>query len=516
MRTPRHERSKSKSKNKKDSRDNGNDSPLHSESLGKRGPQEPPAMDHSGKLEPSPLPDRVSPSYQEGQLPSELEGLCNTRPQKGLSPQDSRLRGFFKGRGKIAGLVGNEVSRVGDRILKKEPLADSRKSSAAVSLSSDDSDMDDVEETKGESKPSPRTSLRRLPTDESYRMPRGHSERGAAKRSVLSLPTFASPLRRQDVEDKQAGASGVDSPYERDPSPLVCNAGTSQGKIPSLPVDRPDEGFAFNRSVPPALEKTKGGQINDPSVPFTLNRPPVTGLTQAKASPSPSSRERRPRLSGPSRSWSISDRSLSVLADTGIPGKREIERTRALLLSSGIKAREIVRRAETARDPPPEFLRCSVGPNELAPRVARVHEFDVAAQRLLQEFERSQYLLQESMDRFSASTSSRLKSQLSSLESLANLSLSRRVRTVSDDAEDLSVQLHTTSTLAVKQLSDALDRGMRKRHRRLRWMRRAGFVVLEWALVGVLWWVWLIVMIFKLFRGILRGTVSGVRWILWI
>jgi hypothetical protein len=41
-------------------------------------------------------------------------------------------------------------------------------------------------------------------------------------------------------------------------------------------------------------------------------------------------------------------------------------------------------------------------------------------------------------------------------------------------------------------------------------------VMLEWALIGLLWWVWLIVVAFKLLRKLLHGMVSGVRWILWL
>lgn len=518
MKTPRHERSKSKLK--KDARDHADDSSLHSEALGKRGHQSHPSVsDRPGRLEPSPLPDRVSTSYQEGQLSDEP---YNSKTQKG-----PKFRGFLKGSGKIAGIVGNEVSRVGDRILKKDPHSHFYKSSAVGSLDSNDSDMDDAEEARSESKPGPIPSLQRLPTypDNSSRFSGRNVEKGTMKSSIPSLPTFTSS-HRQDEDDNQVGESGFDTPYERGSSPRTYGARATQNNIPSvsdsrrgkfgthLPVSSPERGFAFSSSPSPGREKPRVGQIKDASVPFSLTRPPVTGLAQAKASPGPS-REGGQRMSEASRSWSISDRSLTALAETGIPEKREVERTRTLLLASGIKAREINRRAESNRDPP-EFLRSSVGLDEPVPRVTRLYEFDVAAQNLMQGFEKSHYLFQQSIDRFPAATSSPLRSQLNSLETLANQKLSPRVRAIGDDAEDLSVQLHTTSTLAVKQLSDALDRGMRKRHRRLRWIRRAGFSVLEWALVGVLWWVWLIVMVFKLFRGVIRGAVSGVRWILWL
>jgi spore coat protein CotF len=150
------------------------------------------------------------------------------------------------------------------------------------------------------------------------------------------------------------------------------------------------------------------------------------------------------------------------------------------------------------------------------PRVTRINEFDLAAQNFLQRFETTQYSFQQSMHHFSTATSSPLRSQIKNLETLVNQSLAPRVRAAANDAEDMCVQLNTTSTLAVKQLSDALDKGVRKRRRRLRWIRRTGFMFLEWALVAMLWWVWLIVMAFKLVRGIFRGFFSGVRWVLWL
>lgn len=203
------------------------------------------------------------------------------------------------------------------------------------------------------------------------------------------------------------------------------------------------------------------------------------------------------------------------MADLGIFEKREVERTRALLLSSGIKAREITRRAETVRDPP-DFLQNSTEPNSATPRVIRLREFDVASQNLDRSFKKSQTQFQQSINSFPSKTASPLKSQLDDLDNLVNNSLAPRVQSMGSDAETLTVKLNTTSTLALKQLSDTLDKGVRKRRRRLRWVRRTGFVMLEWALVGMLWWVWLIVMAFKLLRGVFRGTISSIRWVLWL
>ena len=514
---PRHERTKSKYK--QDSREHTHDNSSHAAALRNHdSPVSTGAMDQSGRLEPSPLPDRVSSAYQKDPSASDLHGPYNTGTQISQPLQESKLRGFFKGGGKIAGIVGNEMSRVGDRILKKDPAGHSRKSSAATSDASDDSDLDDIEEEKSDKTSPQRTTGGPLPVFSEDRSLTSHRdlEKGATRPSDSSFLRSTSPF--QYDESKQVSTSELGSPRERgrgsrdDEAHMGSPVASQRGKFdPHVSVHSPENGFAFSS----LSHDKKKSQQRDPTAPFNLTRPPVTGLAQARASPGPS-RRRNHRMSEASRSWSISDRSLTALADSGIPEKREIERTRALLLSSGIKAREINRRAEMVRDPPPEFLQSSVGPDKSVPQVARIHEFDVAAQNLLQSFERSQHLFQQSIDRFPTSTSWPLRSQLNDLENLVNQSLSPRVRAVGDDAEDLSVQLHTTSTLAIKQVSDALDRGLRKRRRRLRWIRRAGFVVLEWALVGVLWWVWLIVMVFKLFRGVLRGAASGIKWVLWL
>lgn len=464
------------------------------------------------KLEPSPLPDVVSSAHADEQGLVEGSRFDNSRGRKAQYLPESKLRGLFKGPGRIAELVGNEVSKVGDLILKKEPPPDTRKSSSATTLGSEDSDSDD-EEKRADKRPGPKGLLRRLPTfaDEPGRLVRRETDKGAPSRSFMpSLTAFTSPLR-QDDSGESTGTLAFGSPRERVPT---SRRQDDRDGAKRMPLSR-SKTLDFDPAVHSSRGRLKPHAIKDASVPFSLTRPPVTGLAHARASQRPTP-EKRPRFSGASRAWSISDRSIQTLNDSGVPGKTEIERTRTLLLSSGIKAREITRRAHSVRDPPPHWLQSSLGSGASISRVTRIGEFDLAAQNLLRRFEATQYSFQQSMHHFTTSTSSPLRSQLKELETLVNQSLTPRVRATADDAEDLCVQLNTTSTLAVKSLSDALDKGLRKRRRRLRWVRRAGFVILEWALVGILWWVWLIVMAFKLVRGIFRGTVSGARWILWL
>ena len=45
---------------------------------------------------------------------------------------------------------------------------------------------------------------------------------------------------------------------------------------------------------------------------------------------------------------------------------------------------------------------------------------------------------------------------------------------------------------------------------------QAGWLALEWALVGLMWYVWFIVTIFRMFLGIGRGVWGVARWLLWL
>ncbi|KAG2420789.1 hypothetical protein HFD88_000403 [Aspergillus terreus] len=499
---------------------------LDSELLHKNGTwRHPEPISRTGRLEPSPIPDRVSSAYLEDR------NKPYGHARKGSTQQESKLRGIFKGPGKIAEKVGNEVSKMGGLILKKDNAAHSRQSSFATSFASDEDGAVHTAEmpTEDKKQDSQVPSVRLPPTSEEAISSPGNADSGIVQNLSPSPSPFASPSRQgENVEEGKEPNSqsalvqgkALQADEARKGKPTEGPAPVS--RINKLDVNpsrvKSDKVLNFGPELHTVHEQIKRGQIKDSTVPYSLTRPPVTGLAQAKASHSPAPKNRRRDLTpqGQSRSWSISERSIATSASSGIPAKREVERSRALLLSSGIKAREITRRAESVRSPPPEFLRKAFGSDVPTPTVPRLREYDVAVDSLLKNFERSHERFQKTMSNYPGTDLTSLKSQLTMLENLVNNSLNPRVRAAADDAENLSVQLNTTSTLAVKQLSDTLDKGVRKRHRRLRWIRRTGFVMLEWALVGVLWWVWLIVMIFKAFRGVLRGVISGVRWILWL
>ncbi|KAL4979707.1 hypothetical protein BDW66DRAFT_127041 [Aspergillus desertorum] len=457
--------------------------------------------------EPQPLPK--ASTYHAESRHAESRRM-NLHERKDSVPHESKLRGIFKGPGKIAGKVGNEVSKMGDFILKKDSGGHSRQSSLAIS---DDSESED-EETKSEKLAIPKALLRRLPTfsDDLGRSTPRNSDKSLTKTQTQTPPTIVE-LRQQRDEIEFVGRHGQLLDLQGDTGNLFAH---HNSKPPGHTVKRGPRNLQFGPEIHTVRNEIGKGRIKDDLVPFSIARPRITGLAKAQPTPTKSSHSVRPALSSQSRSWSISDRSVSVSIESGVPGKQEIQRTKALLLSSGIKAREIARRAEEVRRPPPEFLQRSFGPDSAIPSVPRLYEHEVSSQRLLKRIEASHKSFESSMERVPKAAFLPLKSKLSTLEDLIDKSLNTRVRVAAEEAENLSMQLNTTSTLAVKQLSDTLDHGLRKRHRRLRWLRRTGFVMLEWALIGLLWWVWLIVVVFKLLRKLFRGLVSGVRWILWL
>ncbi|KAL1886476.1 hypothetical protein Plec18167_000407 [Paecilomyces lecythidis] len=519
-----HERSRSKQRNKFESEEPIYETSPESPTIDKRRTLDSnfDPFERAEQLDSVPATD-VSPSSPEGRGNSEIrrEGSKGNR-----FSQESKLRGIFKG-GRIAELVGNEVSKVGDLIRKKDAHGHSRKSSAASSMISDYNDSDD-EKGNGGSKSSAKNLIKRLPTfsDDNNRLSRKETEKDVPKAFNSNLPTFTSPFKHDGDNRKlldsesSSGPQGTSTTKADDAAHYESDEAVPQLSQPiprSMPSvnDRKDSyGFTPSLNVWSEQITPRKRQNRDVYEPYASGRPPITGLANADVS-SISSRKRRPTIS--TRAWSISERSMTTIGEPDLTDKREIERVKALLLSSGIKAREICRRAESVRDPPPDFLiRSLPNPNDPVPCVPEFEEFDCAARNFVRTFENRRSSLRQSMDRFSGRTSPSLRHELEKLETLVSQSLTPRVRAAAIEAETLTTQLNTTSTLAVKELSDALERGVRKRNRRFRWVRRTGFVLLEWLLVGVMWWVWFIVMIFKVGRGVWRATVSSIRWVLWL
>jgi len=63
---------------------------------------------------------------------------------------------------------------------------------------------------------------------------------------------------------------------------------------------------------------------------------------------------------------------------------------------------------------------------------------------------------------------------------------------------------------------DVIEKMLRRRRRRFRWVRRGMWLGVEWVLVGFMWYVWFVVMMLRAVLGIGTGTIKAVRWLLWL
>ncbi|KAE8449431.1 hypothetical protein EG329_008039 [Mollisiaceae sp. DMI_Dod_QoI] len=459
----------------------------------------------------SPVKKVSSRATDDGSTSSKKPG--SIRRGKG---EDSGIRGLFKAR--------NPISRVSDLLFKKESSAIGTSSG----FSTDESDIEDTrikEQNKGS-----RESSAGLPLDDVEEVST-QKERSSYLRSVPVLPTFTSPFEGRG-RSTRAKANGLTPEPESSTSEKRSRAGRTVD-APRIdvqnasPTSSPDNGpvrpYDRDSSVSDIDSRrgslSNGVQMADARLNSILGLPgkrrnalPITGLSSLETS-----HDARPSLEG-KRQWSISDRSMST--HRGPMTKREIARVRALLLSSGIKAKEISRRAAERKDlkNPDEstYTDLAALTKRPPPPVPKSQEHRLAARILSEDVQLSSQMWRDSADMFVNDTVATLMERIASLQHRLVDNLTPMTRTAADEADEVSKDLVTSQTLKVKRISDTIDKMTRKRRRRFRWLRRGGWVLVEWALVGIMWYVWFMVVIARVVMGIGRGVIGGLRWLFWL
>ena len=459
------------------------------------------------------------------------------RSIKNVNGSDSRLRGLFRG-GRIAELVGSEVTRVGDMFWKKDNNHASRVASPASSYAaSEESDMDDGDMSGLDN--SPKNDLSRATTKDGGGSLSKTSTNSEKPRYYMSnLPSFRSSFNRDEQSPKSTKASpehdhitrqqlaqrerGRSSRFDRlappkiDMSDISPSSSREASPVRSQTQRKYDEGSRQSSSSRSdrrvrSADRRLNAMLGIPGKAGTGRAPP-TGLTGLESRPRES--PQRPALEG-KRQWSISDRGVSNIH--GTVNKREIARVRALLLSSGVKANEIARRADEVPEKPAPFLQelegLLKGP---IPHVPRSQEPLVSARILISNIETTARRLGGDIDHFSRNTIHKFHDQIRDIDEHVTYKLTTLVRASADDADATSAELTTTHTLAIKQLNDSIDNILRRRRQRLRYVRRIGWAMVEWTLLGIMWMVWLVVVIVRLVRGTVGGLVKGLRWLFWL
>ncbi|KAL8714526.1 MAG: hypothetical protein Q9220_001474 [cf. Caloplaca sp. 1 TL-2023] len=465
---------------------------------------------------------------------------ASIRGERASKDPESRFRGLLKG-GRIAELVGNEVSRVGDMIWRRDATNPSQTNSPASMKPMVDSDTELDFSTMENS---PETDLSRVTTnnDDGGAISRLSTTSNPPKYHYQNLPNFRSsisqasprspvtsspedhPITRQQVAQKARGRS---SKFDRLAPPKIDMRNISPSASPPLsPTQSNDNSRDASSSRSRHRVRSADRRLNDMlGIPGTVrNAVAPTGLTNySSTSTKPHNNRdstRRPPLAD--RQWSISDRSVSNTrgGTGGAVTKRDIYRVRALLLSSGIKANEIDRQANSIDDPPflPQLraLRERWDGSRPIPRVPRAQEHLLTAKLTVQELESTNQSLRDAAEAFSNDTVEALHRKFADLDERVSATLIPGIRSCADDADALSAELTTGYTLAVKQVNDGVDRILRRRRRRMRWVRRGGYMALEWVVLGIMWAVWMVVVVVRLVRGVFGWGLAVGRWLLWL
>ncbi len=451
---------------------------------------------------------------------------------------DSRLRGLFKG-GRIAELVGSEVSRVGDMLWKKDNSSYSSQinSPVASSFASEESVLDDGDLSAVDSSPKDNLARSKSNTEDIGKSSQTSPNGGKPKYHMSNLPNFQSSISRDKELSKISKAHldhdhisrqqlalrerGRSSRFDRLAPPKIDMKEVSPSHSRSPSPEHAESQATYNEERQSSSSRSRhrvrsadrrlNALLDSPGKvgSGSLVRTGLSGLAVGQPEP-----QERSTL-GEKRDWSISDRGMSAVR--GSITKRDIARVRALLLSSGVKANEIARRAEETPEKPSLFLQDL---EELfkgeVPHLPRSQEYILAGRTLVSNIEMTIQHLRDTTDHFAHNTVDKLHHRIKDIDDHVNYKLTPLVRAAADDADAFSTDLTTTHTLAVKQLNDSVDAILRRRRRRIRWARRWGWAMLEWTVLGIMWMVWFVVMIVQFVRGIVTGIIRGMRWLFWL
>ncbi|KAK8195227.1 uncharacterized protein BKA78DRAFT_309378 [Phyllosticta capitalensis] len=443
------------------------------------------------------------------------------REPKDKEPGSAVTR-FFKG-------VRQEGSKVGHFVFKKDkPPEDSDSSSDGEHSSTSDSD-DDMSRTVVLGRPKP---VSRTATDT------GAMSDASDSRSKyhMELPTFKS-ANAQPQGEKSDPEDGKLHVHRRRPTRFdrLAPPRLDLGKISSRsssPGDIPEETrekFLRAHSVDPEIRSRSPSAARNHinallELPGGVGRTghlPPTGLSVNTVD---SASTARPPIGH--RQWSISNHTLdnqrrpsgNLPKASFFTTRTEIARVRALLLCSGIKAAELARRAHEVHDPPSRFLikAAAVAENARVYPLPASEEHVLAARFLSSNLACNNEALLAATDSFARFRAAELRRRCEALQIEIGDKLTPRCHNCADDADAFLREVGSEATLAVKAIVDRIEAMGRARRRRFRWVRRAGWVMLEWMVLGIMWWVWLVVVVVRGVLGVGRCAGRGVKWLLWM
>lgn len=471
------------------------------------------------------------------------EGLSSSQPAEGQEKvlrhqrsdgrfrghqkeSESRLRGFMKG-SKFAGIVGNPVSGVRDLFSRKDFNSQANDVAARTTnhLSDrSDTDEDDADNIEGSGSPytadATNGSVLSKASTNPYPLSH-HTAKGLLPKSSLNSETGAERIPYSTYDE----IAGPRLPLQKQGqyNPLHQHTLSKLNRRPILPLhlqqptqkDSGDTSLTIDHRRRPSLptlerpEKLNHRLPHDPSRLRRANLSPTrlpSVKVQRQSSPAMSEMVER-------RTWSIPDDSISGIR-TNI-SMRDMSRVEALLLSSTIKAHAIEKRiSRTINLETHQQLQHST--NTEVHRDLTVDQHVQAAQQLIIGIDTNMGEVRTAANQLSSATISKLHDQIKFMDEEISSRLTPLVRASADDADVLSNVLLSSCQLDVKRLNDSINIIIRRKRRRFRWVRRGGYWLLERTVVGLMWWVWLIVVVLRLIKGCAMGLFVVFRWLLYL
>ncbi|KAJ6788300.1 hypothetical protein PWT90_07728 [Aphanocladium album] len=420
---------------------------------------------------------------------------------------NSGLRGIFKGP-RIDTVLRGGVSRIGDMLRKKDGSGESQEV--------DSTDESDSERNRGRRHPSISLSRRPSKKDKHKKqdskhfldvMPQFQHAPGASVETDLHKP--ASWGSRGIQSNDSSRVDLFKPPQLRSPSMSNSPPRKLAGRVGESDVSEPE---SVKGRVPNGVRETDR-RLNAILGDSTTRRVDRSERTK-------------------SRQWSIAAQGSRQVEQSQL-SRREMARMKTLVLSSGIKAMEIHRRATETHKPfnydgtktSPKLANIDWdGIAKLCPENKHLHDQDVpfaevyplAAQTLASNIQVFGQRWQISADKFTSHTGPELHRRIGAVRSRVADDLAPMTRAAVEEADEANRSLALDQPLRVKHVVDMIEKMLRKRRRRLRWVRRGLWLSVEWLVVGFMWYVWFVVMILRVFLGIGKGIWNGVKWVLWL
>ncbi|PTB68246.1 hypothetical protein BBK36DRAFT_1115275 [Trichoderma citrinoviride] len=444
------------------------------------------------------------------------KGSRNTGSTRLRGEEGVGLRGMFKGP-RIDNVFRGGVSKLGDMIRKKDGPGEAQ--------DFETTDESDSERIRGR-KSTPLT-LSRKPSARAQEAQQ--QQQHQPKHFLDTMPQFhRMPSYRH--------ANGGDTPVAAaDGSANGRRAAADELKPPVIKIRS-----ASSSASSPMVHRARPGESDVSDSEYLMNNH-VSDTVDRRINSTVSLSDRDNHHHGrlpPGQHWSIADRGLPAQMKLS---KREVARMRTLILSSGIKAMELRRRANEQHVPFSEERLAHKEAHLMEPggipwsdiarltpehaqatlqlrrqQVAACDMYPFAARTLATAIQSWGQRWQSSADYFRDKTVQDLRTRVWEVRTQVADDLSEMARKAADEADETSRDLMLGQPLKIKHVIDTMDKMLRTRRRRFRWLRRGLWLTVEWLLVGFMWYVWFMVMILRVFLGVGKGVLRGVKWLLWL